>query len=232
MSVRLTFLAPFLLLLPSLAYAQVGASITLSSDERFRGRSISRGDPALTVNVSYDHPSGIYASAAATAAIVEADPKIINVQANIGYVHRTAAGPSLEAGVVRSNYSEYYSGGRATHYTDFYAGVLTRRLAFHLHYSPDYFQPGMQTLYAEIDGVAEPAPDWHLTGHVGALVRLAGPAPPRAHDVDYDWRIGAARSMGPFELQFGLSGGGPGSEYYEGRRHDRTVATVSLVWSL
>jgi uncharacterized protein (TIGR02001 family) len=231
-SIRLAWPALLLLLIPVAARAQVGASITLTSDARFRGHSVGRGEPAVTVDIAYDHPSGIYAGAAATAAIVEGEPRIVNVQADIGFVHRIDAGTSLDLGVVRSHYGEYSSSGHATHYTEVYAGVLVRQVAVYVRYSPDYFQPGVQTLYAEVDGVMEPAPDWRLTAHAGALTRIAGPAPPGASRTGYDWRVGAARRLGAFELQLALSGGGPMPEYYDGALHDRTAVTVSLVWSL
>jgi uncharacterized protein (TIGR02001 family) len=232
MSARSFCLAWFLLVFPAIAHAQAGATITITSDERFRGRSVSRGDPALTLSLSYDHPSGIYLNAAAATAIVESEPEVINVQANIGFIRRTAGGAGLDIGVIRSNYSKYSSGERSSGYTEIYAGVVTRKLAIHFHYSPDYFQSGVQTVYAEIDGVVEPASDWRLTAHAGTLVRVAGPAPPGSGRFGYDWQIAAARGLGPIELQLAVSDGGPMPEYYDDREHDRLAVTFSLVWSL
>ncbi len=224
--------ALILLLLPGIARAQIAASVTLSSDERFRARSISRGEPAMTVSVAYDHPSGVYLGGAATASVIDSEPRVINVQGNIGYVHRTNSGANLDVGVVRSQYAKYSSAGRSAHYTELYAGVLTRRVAFYVRYSPDYFRPGIHTLYSELEGVVEPAPNWRLSAHAGSQVRLAGSVPPGTKRVGYDWRIAAARRIDAIELQLALSGGGPMRERYGGRPHDRTAVTVSLVWSL
>lgn len=232
MSARPIGLTCLLFLYPSIVHAQAGATVTITTDERFRGRSVSRGDPAVVFNLSYDDPSGVYAGAAATTAIVESDPKVINVQANIGFIHRTAGGTGLELGVVQSNYSRYSSGGRSANYTEIYAGVLQRRLAFRIHYSPHYFQPGVQTVYLAVDGAVEPAANWHLTAHAGSLVRIAGPTVRGASRVGYDWRIGAARSLGPVELQLAVSDGGPSPERYDGTDHDRLAVTFSVVWSL
>jgi uncharacterized protein (TIGR02001 family) len=219
-------------MVPSPARAQVGATVTITTDERFRGRSVSRGDPAIVFNLSYDHPSGVYANAAATASIVESEPKVINFQANIGFLHRTTGGTGLDLGIVQSNYSKYASGERSANYTEIYAGFLTRQLAFHVHYSPHYFQPGAQTVYLTVDGVVEPARDWHLTAHAGSLVRVDGATLPNSARVGYDWRIGAARSVGPIELQLALSDGGPMPERYKGTDHDRLAVTFSIAWSL
>lgn len=221
-----------LFLCPSIVYAQVGAAITVTTDERFRGRSVSRGDPVAVFNLSYDHPSGIYANAAASTTIVEAEPKVINVQANIGFVHRTAGGTGLDLGIVQSNYSRYSSGGRSANYTEIYAGVLRRQLALHIHYSPQYFQPGVQTLYVGVDGAVEPARDWHLTAHAGSLVRVAGGTARGSSRVGYDWRMGAVRTLGAVELQLVVSDGGPSPEHYNGTDHDRLAVTFSVVWSL
>jgi uncharacterized protein (TIGR02001 family) len=212
--------------------AQASAAITITSDQRFRGRSISNGDPAITLNFLYDHASGFYLGAAATASVEDSEPKVINVQGNIGFVHRLAAGQSLDFGVVHSHYGQYSSIGREAHYTEFYAGVLDRRVTFYIHYSPDYFQSGTATVYTELNGVIEPAQDWRLTGHLGALTRVAGTGPPGSGRLDFDWRIGLARQIaGPLELEVALSGGGPTQEYYKNALHNRTAFTVSLTWS-
>lgn len=221
-----------LLLLPSIAHAQVGAAVTVTTDERFRGRSVSRGDPAVVLNLSYDHPSGIYASAVAVTTIVESEPKVVNAQANIGFVHQTAGGTGLELGIVQSNYSKYSSGGRSANYSEIYAGVLRRNLALHVHYSPHYFQPGVQTVYAALDGAVEPARNWRLTAHAGSLVRLTGPTGRGSSRLGYDWRVGAARTLGAVELQLALSDGGPSPEHYDGSDHDRLAVTFSMTWSL
>jgi hypothetical protein len=138
----------------------------------------------------------------------------------------------LELGIVQSNYSKYSGGGRSTNYTEIYAGVLKRHLAIHIHYSPHYFQPGVQTVYVAIDGAVEPARDWHLTAHAGSLVRIAGATASGSGRFGYDWRIGAARNLGAVEVQLALSDGGPSPERYKGRDHDRLAVTFSVVWSL
>jgi uncharacterized protein (TIGR02001 family) len=225
-------LALAVLAISKTALAQASAAITITSDQRFRGRSISNGDPAITLNLSYDHASGFYLGAAATAAIEDSEPKVINVQGNIGFVHRLAAGPSLDIGVVHSHYGQYSSIGREAHYTEFYAGVLDRRVAFYIHYSPDYIQPGVATVYAELNGVIEPGRDWRLTAHIGTLTRVAGPGPPGSSSFGYDWRIAASHQLaGPLELEVALSGGGPMEERYANALHNRTAFTVSLTWS-
>ena len=212
--------------------AQVAAAITLTSDERFRGHSITSGDPVLAVDLTYDDASGVYFGASATAAMVESSPQLVNFRENLGFAHRVATDETIDLGVVRSDYTEYYSGGRKAHFTEFYAGLRTRHFAAYLRYSPDYLWPGVETLYGEVEFATEPAPAWRLSAHFGVLAQIAGATPLPGRRTNYDWKIGLVRQEGPFDLGLDLSGGGPGPDYYQDRRHHRTAITASLRWNL
>lgn len=214
------------------AEAQIAASVTVSSDVRFRGRSLTDGDPAVTGDLAYDDPSGIYVAANATAAFSGTGTELVNVQENFGFAHRLGSGPTVDLGVVRSDYTEAYGGRGKAHYTEVYAGLRTNRLAAYLRYSPDYFRPGVVTLYGEIEAVIEPAQHWRLNAHAGALVQLAGARPAGDSRVGYDWKIGLAPEAGAFEFQLALSGGGPDPDYRGGRPRNRTAVTASLTWNL
>ena len=214
------------------ASAQVVASVTLSNDVRFRGRSITDGEPAITADIGYDDRSGVYVAASATMALSGDGPEFVNFQENLGFAHRLGSGLTIDLGIVRSDYTQYYSGGRKAHFTEFYAGFRANRVTAYLRYSPDYFRPGVETLYGEINATIEPAQQWRLIAHAGALVQLAGPLPPEGDGVGYDWKLGLARDAGAFEFQLAVSGGGPGPDYRQGQRHDRTAVTASLTWTL
>ena len=204
------------------AAAQISGSIGIESDYRFRGYSLSRGDPAVTVDLGYDHASGVYVNGTATLGIDEAEPAAIGYQANVGYAAQVSPGVSIDAGVVRSWYTRHSSIGRDTHYTEAYIGVATRGLSSRVYFSPDYLRPKVRTVYAELEGAVDLAPKWRLAGHAGLLAHL-GDRPrytPREH---YDWRLTLAREVGRLELSAGLSGGGPGRDYYSGRRHGSTA---------
>src|SRR5688572_11071213 len=47
------------------ALADIGASISVQSDARFRGRSLGRGRPTASLALSYDGPEGVYLGATA-----------------------------------------------------------------------------------------------------------------------------------------------------------------------
>lgn len=213
------------------AHAQVAGSVALASDYRFRGHSISKGEPALTADLSYDDASGLYVGANVTADLEESSPELLNFSENAGFAHQLGTGPAVDVGFIRSDYTEYYSGGRKAHFTEVYAGVQARHFAAYVHYSPDYMSRNVEVLYGEVETAVEPAQGWRLNGHAGLLVRITSPPPAGGGRTNYDWEVGAARLIGHFELGLDLSGGGPGADYYQGRRHSRTALTGRVRWS-
>ena len=214
------------------AAAQVAANISLVTDDRFRARTVSSGEPALVTDVSYDHSSGFYIGAGAAASVKDSDPRIIRFHGNAGFAHRLDSGNIVDVGAIHSEYTEYFSGGRDAEYTELYAGFLTRNVALYAYYSPHYFRPGLETLYLEASGVAELSPDWRLTGKLGMLTRLTDPPGISGNRASYDWRLGIARALGPAELEVAVSDGGPAQEFYYGRSHDRLAVTAALTLSL
>jgi hypothetical protein len=96
--------------------------------------------------------------------------------------------------------------------------VLSARVA----YSPDYFRPDTSTLYGSIDAVGRHH-NWRAFGHIGVLTRLEAPPNLLFARTQYDWRMGVGRLVGLADLELALSGGGPGSDYYDATRHSKTA---------
>lgn len=213
------------------AHAQVSASVGVETDYRLRGYSISAGRPVASATVSYDHPSGFYASLSADEVFSRDGPRFLGVNGSVGYATRIAPAVSLDAGVHRIQYRAPYAGGRETRYTEGYVGLSAHGVTARVFYSPDYLAADASTLYGELDGGFEPAPDWRLSAHVGTLVYLdTGAGYYRGFPISdaqrYDWRVGVSRRLGRVELHAALSGGGPGKEYYGGSAHERTALTA------
>jgi uncharacterized protein (TIGR02001 family) len=206
------------------ASAQVAVEGALLSDYRVRGYSISDGEPAASVSLSYDDPSGFYLGGTAIGSFDSGDPEFAGFQANAGYALRVGPQVSVDAGVSRSVY--YYAyGSRNLGYTELYLGVTARHASARVHYSPDYYRAGTSTLYAEIDGGIEPAPNWVLSAHAGVFSYL-GTRPYFLPRQRYDWRIGAARKFGATALHLDLSGRVQGSPAR--RATDATALVLSL----
>lgn len=219
--------------LSSPVFAQVGASVSVATDDIFRGHSLSEGRPIATASVSYDDPSGLYAGGSATGVdTAESGIQLLGVQGYAGYARRIGTGTTIDTGVTHVRYSRYFSGNASADYTEFYIGLITNHISSHVRYSPDYFRKGVSTIYGDVDGVIQSFTGWRLNGHAGVLVQADGPHEPGVARTRYDWRIGVSRQLGPLDLQLAWAGGGPGRDYYADRPrgHSTVVLGASIIF--
>lgn len=186
------------------AVAQVAVEVGLQSDYRFRGYSLTDEDPVGTVVVTYDDPSGAYIGGSLVGTVDDGEPALVALQGNLGYATRIAPSLSIDAGVTRTEYTDYVF-SRAVHYTEFYLGLASRNVTTRIRYSPDYYRSDWETLYVEVDGGVEVARDWFLNAHVGQLNYL-GDISPYLVRHSYDWRLGGSRRLGAYGVHVELSG--------------------------
>lgn len=187
------------------AGAQVAVEAALQTDYRVRGYSVSDGEPAASLSLSYDDPSGVYLGGAVIGTLSDGEPELLGVQGNVGYAVRLGPDLSVDAGVAKTQYFYGYGTSRNYDYTEVYLGLALPLVAARLSYSPDYYRNGTETLYAELDGGIEPAPGWFLSAHAGVLSYLDTP-PAYLPERTYDWRIGATRQLGRWGVHLDLSG--------------------------
>lgn len=207
----------------------MGGRIAAGTDYSSRGYSVTDGDPAVTGAVSYDHQSGIYANGLVVLARDDSFVGVSGFEANIGYAARISRSASVETGVVRTEYARRPGQPLSRRYTEIYAGIAVRGFAARAYYSPDYFTKDRATLYVELQGNVALRPKWNLGLHVGALTYLKDPPPYTARS-RYDWRATVSRELGAFEVYAGLSGRGPGGDYYA-RNKGRAVASFGAAVS-
>lgn len=212
------------------ASAQVSGSVVLATDDRFRGVSMSHGEPVATAEVSYDTTSGAYLGASATVGLGQESAGLVNVSGNLGFALRLNPALSLDVGMVHSRYSEYGYAKGETHYTEVYLGAQARDFSAYVRYSPDYFQSGAATVYAEAATSVEPAPGWLVSAHTGLLIRVSGYA--EGPDTTVDWSLGLTRRTGPIDIGLTLSASGGSTEYGFRREHAGTNLTASLRWNI
>lgn len=211
------------------AHAQLGASVTASTDYRLRGLSLNGGRPALTGAVAWDHPSGLYAGVAATGGATRRfGAQFLSHAEYVGYAARLRSGLSWEVGLantqVESNVFRRFSG----HYTEAYAGLSKGGLSARVFFSPDYFAPDLSTLYLDLNAVWRPAAGWRASAHAGALMRVAGRAPGVLPQGRSDLRLGVVREIGRMELQAAWSRSGAGDSYLDPRRQSRHAVVGTL----
>jgi uncharacterized protein (TIGR02001 family) len=203
----------------------------VESDYRIRGHSISGGKPAATASLSYDDPSGFYASGTAIGALTGDDhPDLLGLLANVGYARRVSSQFSLDAGVVRTQYFHDAATVGNAHYTEFYGGFILHGISAHAYLSPDYLSRHNSTAYGEVDALLKSFGPWHVNGHVGVLGYLSAPRYLQRR-TQYDWRLGVSRQFGRFDLHAALSGGGPDGDFYRAQSHDKTAIVGGASWT-
>lgn len=182
------------------ASAQVGATASIFSDQRFRGFSLSDGHPVAIADLAYDDASGFYADASGSLVLrpgPTAEP--LSLQLIGGYAKRLHSGTTIDVGVTHSRYSHYSNGRAADSYSEVYAGVSRGILSSRIFVSPHYFTSGRWTAYGEVNANYSPSRNLGLEGHIGLLTVLRSGAPQPYHS-SFDWRLGVSRQLGPVSL--------------------------------
>ena len=210
--------ALIVLILSGAARAQFGATVSVESDYRFRGVSLSESKPAWRLTVNHDFMSGAYAGASATSVELARGDRYSQFVGYAGYATRPVDGRSLEFG---ASYS-HFTGNSSYDYLEAYAGVLAQRWSLRVHYAPDYFGRGVQTAYVDANAHWPLNEHVRLFGHTGALVPLAGHAVwPDDKRTRFDLRLGLGVAADSFDVQLAwveASRGGPYPAVYASRR--------------
>jgi uncharacterized protein (TIGR02001 family) len=220
-----------LVFLAAPARAQVAVSATLTSDFRFRGISLSDRKPALSLNLAYDHPSGLYVGVSAIGAeTAHSGVQALGYQADVGYAIRTRSGVSWDVGVTNADFTEYFKYRYRINYSEIYTGFAINNISAHVYYSPDYLGESTSTVYVELDGAIHPAPHLRLFGHVGMLTPLVVRAQSDIRRPQYDLRAGVAAEFRSCELQLAWTTVGPDLDYPGDHAQVRDAFVVSVTY--
>lgn len=183
--------------------AQVSGSVSVLSDYRYRGASLSDGKPAAQLHVGYDFVSGSYTGALVSSARVDdREGSELLTLMYFGKAWPLHDGWHWEAG------AQYTAFARSSEYDhpELYAGIGTQRAGVRLHYADKYFglRPGW---YVEYDARRPLTEHWHFVAHAGVL-RTIGGADNRYRR---DWSVGLGLTRGDYEWQLSwiAATGGP-----------------------
>lgn len=211
------------------AEAQFTGTVSVVSDYRFRGVSLSQQKPAAQANVGYDDPSGWYGGVfGSTVELASGSATTGQAVAYLGMVTPTGGGFHWEVGAAYSAFSD----GRRYDYGEVYTGITSPNFHARAHYSPDYFGLERGSFYGELNGTHPLGDGFVMFGHIGVLV-------PVGHDGDrytntvrnpIDVRAGFALDVAGFSLQLAWVGtNGTGGLYpvYGTQRRNTVVASVS-----
>jgi len=208
-----TFAALLLGLLAPTAHAQLGASIAVDSDYRFRGVSLSESGPAARAAFNYDAANGCYGGASATSVEIAPGDRYVQTLGYVGCAVSAGLGRHVESGLTFL----HFSGGTGYDFAEGYVGFLAERWAARIHFAPDYFGRHVSTVYAEFDAHALLDEHFRLFGHVGAIVRVAGDGGGESRSRS-DLRLGIGWVLRGLDLQLAwiaASHGGPYPAVYD-----------------
>jgi uncharacterized protein (TIGR02001 family) len=188
------------------AAAQLGGSLTFSSQARLRGQPISDHRPVAELELLHDDASGFYiGGSAALVATRDEGLHALSFKQYAGFARRLSSATAIDVGIVHNGYTEYSGIAGGGSYTEAYVGIAGRHLSGRLFLSRDYFRKDGPTLYAEVNGNLDLARNWSLFAHAGWLARLRNHPDSRSGDAT-DWRIGVRRHLGPVDLEAACTG--------------------------
>jgi uncharacterized protein (TIGR02001 family) len=209
------------------AQAQWSGSATVESDYRFRGVSLSSGQPGVRLAVNYDAPRGWYAGAAATQSQVTPGERYAQLLGYAGYVV-PLADASLDLGATTS----VFVGERRYDFSEASAGLLFQSGALRLNWSPDYFGRHVQTLYADASAQVPLTGGLRLIGHAGALVPLTTTrsAVPNVNRARGDVRAGVGWSQRELDVNLAWSAASRGGPPPAGSAQRRGGWVLTASW--
>ena len=210
------------------ARAEVGAAVSAYSDYRFRGYSLSDGRPVAILDLSYDLPSGLYASASGSVVASRGDGvEPLRLALNGGYAATAWRDVTADVGVIHARYSRYSGLTVDRAYTEIYAGLAAKMVGARLSLSPDYLGYARWTLRGEISGHVDLSPTLGVTGIAGALVpldeRYVG-----SSRATWDARLGIAKRVGRVSLHAAVTARGKGGELYGAHGYRRMALIVGI----
>ena len=173
-----------LLLVASAACAQVSGEVSLRSDYRYRGLSLTDGRPALQAGVAYDGRQGHYAGLFASTVRHGRGPHTLWLP-YLGHAWRFRSGLSLDLG---AQYL-HFAGGREYDYVELYTGLVSARASARLSYAPAYFGHS-GALYGELAGTQPLSARLRLSAHLGALALARAGSRAGHWRTRYDLRLG------------------------------------------
>jgi uncharacterized protein (TIGR02001 family) len=209
--------------------ADFGAVVAVASDEIYRGRSLSQGQPVASLDLSLDAASGFYGGASVTGVATRVDgTQLLGARQYAGYARRIAPDVTMDVGLTNAHYTDYYSGENAVDYAEAYVGLAGRNLSARIAYAPDYFEQGIGSLYGEANGAWRLDDAWRVSLHGGLLVLVGSALPPFAARTQFDWRVGIAWRVIGFDVQLAWSGAGPHADYYAGGYQGQSTLVLGV----
>lgn len=191
------------------AQAEISSEVKLQTDDRFRGRSFSDGQPVIDGDISIDLASGIYAGGSVTFILAGKDTAgLQGFDAHVGYAARINEQVTVDLGIVGYSYTQRYGGNTDAQYAEIYAGISANDFSAYVHYTTNYLDKSIPVLYTELNFTRDIGDDYTVKAHAGLLTQTSGPArlgKEVARSTRYDIRLAVSRPMLGFEAELALT---------------------------
>lgn len=211
------------------AIAQVSGTIAVQNDDRFRGRSVSEGEPVAMVALNYDLESGVSVGGATVLTTNGPNIGLLRASGHVGYAHSLSRTVAVDGGVVAQVYTDRYSGGRSQSFAEVFAGITVGAVALHASYSPSYLDAGLETLYLEANAVRDLGDDFRATAHIGVLNRLSGDGSFGGANTRWDAQVGVTKDVGLTSIFLNASTAGSGTgTYFDGPWQGRDALVIGI----
>ena len=185
--------------------AQLSGTVSVVSDYRYRGISLSDNEPAVQLGLNYDDARGWYAGAfVSTVESSTYQSNGVQAIAFAGYAWPMASGLTVEVG---ADYSVVTAQPRFD-YGEVYVGFTLQNITGRLYYSPRYFGEDYPAVYGELN-LAQPLHDnILLLTHIGLLGSNAKSPyyPYQTSSAVVDGAIGVGVTWQGFNLQLSWVG--------------------------
>ena len=185
-----------LLLVATAARAQANASVTVVSDDRYRGVSLSDDAPAVQIGAGFDADNGLYVGGFASNARLY-DQDMVRWVGYAGRAGRFGNHVSWDVGAQYTGFTDAPEDG----WPEVYAGLAGERIGVRVAYAWRYFGGDDAAVYTSLDAQQPLSRDVRLLAHAGWLhpVRDDNASPA------YDLRLGVGVHLAGYDLQLARS---------------------------
>jgi len=211
------------------AHAQVSGAIAVQNDDRFRGRSVSEGEPVAIASIVYDLDSGVSVGGSVVGTTNGSGVGVSRASGHVGYATSIGRNIAVDGGVVVQTYTDRYSSGQSQTFAEVFGGVTWKQFALHASYSPSYLDAGLETLYIEVNAVQDLGSGFRANARAGLLQRLSGDGSFGGENTRWDAQIGVTKDIGRLSAFVNLSAAGSGQgTYFDGPWQGRNAVIFGV----
>jgi uncharacterized protein (TIGR02001 family) len=180
------------------AAQQLSGSLSVVSDYRYRGVSLSGNDPAAQASINYDDASGFYAGAfASTVQFAFETSRELQAISFLGYAWQLPSGVSGEVGI---DYSLFTRTGDYN-YAEIYSGFASGNWSGRVHYAPRYFGRDGNAIYGELNFAQPLSERVRIIAHGGVLWSKGGNPYGSSDQTTFDASLGVGIDLDPLNVQ-------------------------------